>query len=129
MRRNHRRGDLAGIAFLIALLGSAFVPSVLSEARRLLPQAAAHRPHRALLPPEPARLAEGERSAPRVFLDIELPSETSSSPAGDAVLVAAGARLSERLCPSPSLLPRAAGPPRRHEPRAPPLPPFQSLGA
>ena len=128
MRRNHRRDDLAGIAFLLALLGSAFVPSVLSEARRLLPPAAVRL--RFVAPPaEPARLSEGASSAPRALLDIELPSETSAGPADDSVLLAAGARLSERLCPSPSLLPRAAGPPRRHEPRAPPPPPFAAFRA
>lgn len=121
MQSTHRHGDITGIAFLMALIAAAFVPAVLSEARRAFPTCAIQRAplsHH----PESIRLVPSPTNTALASLDFELPSETSAAPAGDSTRLVPHRDSLETVAPSSILMPRAAGPPRSHEPRGPPAP-------
>jgi hypothetical protein len=121
IQSTHRHGDIAGIAFLMALIAAAFVPAVLSEARRAFPLVAVQRAP-SVHHPESIRLVPGSSGNALAILEIELPSETSASPAGESARLVPHRNSLEPIGPSSILMPKAAGPPRSHEPRGPPAP-------
>lgn len=105
----------------MALIAAAFVPAVLNEAGRAFPPGNARR----ILPVrhrEAIRLVAGTPGATIAGLELELPSETSAAPANSSTRLIPDRDAIERVAPSSILIPRAAGPPRRHEPRGPPVP-------
>jgi len=121
MQSTQRRGDITGIAFLMALIAAAFVPAVLNEAGRAFPPGTIRRAplvhHH-----ESIRLVAGTPGTTLARLELELPSESSTTPANDSTRLVPNRDAMEPIASSSILIPRAAGPPRRHEPRGPPAP-------
>lgn len=121
MQSTHRHGDITGIAFLMALIAAAFVPAVLKEARHALPPGIIQRVA-AVHHTETIRLVPAPSATALASIEIAMPSESSTAPANDFTRLLPFRDSLERVTPALILMPRAAGPPRSHEPRGPPAP-------